>query len=164
MHTDDTRAPNEPSPFDALRQEMATLHTPPGVRKELMAAFAAQHRPPPRWYQKFSRAQWRLAAALGCTAAVLLAITPALLAPRQHGDAAIALVSRDDSGAAFIALDSFERIEQDPAPRMVEATVPRTSLAALGVPVSPENAGDMVRAEMVIGSDGHPLALRLASQ
>ena len=47
---------------------------------------------------------------------------------------------------------------------MVEATVPRNALASLGVPVSPENAGDLVHAEMLVGHDGHPLALRLATQ
>jgi hypothetical protein len=79
-------------------------------------------------------------------------------------DAGPPLIGRDDNGAVFVALDSFERIEQDPAPRMVEATVPRTALASLGVPVSPENAGELVHAEMLVGHDGHPLALRLAAQ
>ena len=160
----DTRDPTLPSPFDALRDDMATLNTPPGVRKELMAAFASRHRPR-RWYQRLPDARWRLAGGIGATAAVLLAFMAALHAPpRSAGDAGTPLLGRDDSGAAFIALDSFERIEQDPAPRMVEATVPRTALAALGVPVSPENAGDLVHAEMLVGADGHPLALRLAFQ
>lgn len=47
---------------------------------------------------------------------------------------------------------------------MVEATVPRATLASLGVPVSPENASDLVLAEMLVGADGRPLALRLALQ
>lgn len=161
MHTDDTRQPADPSPFAALRKEMAALDTPPGVRKELLAAFAIEHRPPRRWYQKLGGARWGLGAGLASTAMLLLAFV--LHAPRPQHDAR-PLISRDDTGTAFIALDSFERIEQDPAPRMVEATVPRTALAELGVPVNPENAGDMVRAEMVVGADGHPLALRLASQ
>jgi hypothetical protein len=160
----DTRDPALPSRFDPLRAEMATLNTPPGVRKELMAAFASQHRPR-RWYQHFPAARWGVAGGVGATAAVLLAVTLALHAPtRPARDTGTPLIGRDDSGAAFIALDSFERIEQDPAPRMVEATVPRTALASLGVPVSPENAGDLVHAEMLVGADGHPLALRLALQ
>jgi hypothetical protein len=68
-----------------------------------------------------------------------------------------------DSGGAFIALESLERIEAEPSPRMVETQVPRTSLAALGLPVTPENAGDSVKAEMLIAADGEPLALRLSS-
>ncbi|MET0855432.1 MAG: hypothetical protein ABWY27_01670 [Telluria sp.] len=164
MHTHDTRDPSAPSPFDPLRKEMAAIDTPPGVRKELMAAFARQLRPPRRWYRKLTSAQWRLAGGLGSTAVALLVLMLSLPAPRPASDARAALVGRDDSGAAFIALDSFERIEQDPAPRVVEATVPRTELASLGVPISPENASDMVHAEMVVGADGHPLALRLAAQ
>jgi hypothetical protein len=73
------------------------------------------------------------------------------------------LVSYGDDGGLFIALDSLERIEQEPAPRMVETEVPRTSLAALGVPLTPDNAGDAVKAEMLLASDGQPLALRLRS-
>ncbi|MDQ2988113.1 MAG: hypothetical protein M3R60_03305 [Pseudomonadota bacterium] len=146
-------------PFATLRDELAAMNAPPGVRKELMAAFALQHRPR-RWYQAIPAARWRIAGAIGSLAAVGLAFMLALHAP-LHTTLAL---GRDDSGAVFIALDSFERIELEPAPRVVEATVPRTTLASLGVPVSPENAGDMVHAEMLVGADGHPLALRLAVQ
>ena len=68
----------------------------------------------------------------------------------------------DDNGP-FIALDSAERIAAEPAPRLVAADVPRTSLAALGLPLTPENAGDSVRAEMLVAADGAPLALRLSA-
>ena len=68
-------------------------------------------------------------------------------------------------GGVFIALDSVERIEAEPTPRMIEAEVPRTVLAGMGVGVSitPENAGDRVKAEMLVASDGAPLAVRLTS-
>jgi hypothetical protein len=165
MHTDDTRDPSQPSPFDALRTGMASLNTPPAIKKELMAAFARQHRPR-RWYHQLSPSQWGVAGGVGSVAAVLLAFMLSLHAPgRIAGDAAgVAPAARDDNGAAFIALASFERIEQEPAPRVVEATVPRTALSSLGVPVTPENAGDSVRAEMLVAADGRPLALRLASE
>jgi len=68
-----------------------------------------------------------------------------------------------DGGGAFVALDSLERIEAEPDARLVETEVPRTALAPLGVPVSPENAADTVRAEMLVAADGHPLAVRLSS-
>lgn len=165
IDTDDTHDPAAPSPlFQPLRAEMSALDTPPGVKKELMAAFASRHRPQP-WYKKFPAALWGMAGAIGSIAAVLLVFMFAFEAPtRTQGEAGVPLVGRDDSGVAFIALDSFERIEQDPAPRLVEATVPRTALASLGVPVTPENAGDSVLAEMLVGADGRPLALRLVSQ
>jgi hypothetical protein len=46
---------------------------------------------------------------------------------------------------------------------MVETEVPRTALAPLGLSVTPENAGESVRAEMLVAADGEPLALRLSS-
>ncbi|HEU4373116.1 MAG TPA: hypothetical protein VFS02_06490 [Telluria sp.] len=151
-------------PFAALRDDLASMNSPPGVRKELMAAFALRHRPR-RWHQAMPAARWRIAGGVGSIAAVVLVFMLAPHAPsRTAHDAAAPALGRDDNGAVFIALDSFERIELEPAPRMVEATVPRTTLASLGVPVSPENAGDMVHAEMLVGADGHPLALRLAVQ
>lgn len=164
MQEDDTRDPALAAPLAALRAGMAQIDAPPGVHKDLMAAFASRHRPPRRWYQRLPGAQWPLAGAIGGAAAVLLLFVLALQAPPPPTGAAAPLLARDDNGAAFIALDSFERIEGDPAPRMVDAVVPRTALASLGVPVSPENAGDLVHAEMLVGYDGQPLALRLAAQ
>ena len=72
------------------------------------------------------------------------------------------MASGADAGP-FIALQSAERIEQEANPQMIEADVPRSALTSLGVPVSPENAGDSVRAELLVGADGSPLALRLVS-
>jgi hypothetical protein len=46
---------------------------------------------------------------------------------------------------------------------MVETEVPRSSLASLGLPLTPDNAGDSVKAEMLVAADGQPLALRLSS-
>jgi hypothetical protein len=161
--TDNTRDPVLAGRLDALRAEMEKLDAPRGVKKELMAEFAKRHRPR-RWTDKLTRAQWRIAGGLGSAAAALLALTVVLHAPVRLDHAGPALVGRDDSGIPFIALDSLERIEQEPAPRMVEATLPRSALATLGVPVTPENAGDPVHAEMLVSLDGRPLALRLVSQ
>ena len=88
---------------------------------------------------------------------------PQELTPPRLGESDAQPLVRIDNGAAFIALDSFERIEAEPEPRLVETEVPRTMLAALGLPVTPENAGDAVRAEMLVGAGGEPLALRLSS-
>jgi hypothetical protein len=150
--------------FDALRAEMAKQDAPRGVEKELMQAFARQH-PPKRWYQKLALRRWALAGSLSTAVTAVTVFSLVLHNPRlavdpdAHGRA---MVSRD-GGGLFIALESPERIEQEPAPRMVETEVSRSSLAALGVPLTPENAGDTVKAEMLLGADGQPLALRLTS-
>jgi hypothetical protein len=156
--------------FDALRAEMDRQDAPHGVEKELMQAFARQF-PPRRWYQarwyQPSPRRWALGTGLSAACVAVLAFSLSLQLPRggapeSAGGTTRPLVTRGDDGL-FIALDSIERIEQEPAPRMVETEVSRSSLAALGVPLTPDNAGDAVKAEMLLASDGQPLALRLRS-
>lgn len=167
MDTKDS--PDAPGPdlapcFDALRSELAGIDTPRCVEKELLQAFERQFKQGPankrRWYQALSLPQWGTAGALCSLTAVVL-----LLAQSPHQ--AVSVSSRPlvgfDNGGAFVALDSLERIEAEPDAQLVEAEVPRTVLAPLGVPVSPDNAADTVRAEMLVAADGHPLAVRLSS-
>jgi hypothetical protein len=159
----DNREPKDPL-FDALRGEMAKLDAPRGVEKELMQAFARQF-PNKRWYQKLALRRWALAGGLSTAVTAITVFSLMLHNPRLSADPDArhrSLLTRD-GGGLFIALESPERIEQEPAPRMVETEVSRSSLAPLGVPLTPENAGDTVRAEMLLGADGQPLALRLTS-
>jgi hypothetical protein len=159
----ESRDPIDPL-FEALRAEMATLDAPRGVEKELMQAFARQH-PPQRWYRKLALRRWALAGGLSTVVTAVTVFSLMLHNPRLAMDPdalSRPLVTRD-GGGLFIALESPERIEQEPAPRMVETEVSRSSLAPLGVPLTPENAGDTVKAEMLVGADGQPLAVRLTS-
>lgn len=162
MNTDDVRDPALDAPLQALRSAMGQMDAPRGVEKELMEAFAKQF-PPRRWYHKLSPAQWGVASGIGSTALVaLIALGLSLQAPtRAAGDGPVPAAF--DEGAEFIALESAERIEQEPNAQIVQADVPRAALASMGVPVSPDNAGESVRAEMLVGADGSPLALRLVS-
>jgi hypothetical protein len=151
--------------FDALRAETAKLDAPRGVEKELMQAFARQF-PQKRWYQKLAARRWALAGGLSTAFAAAVVCGLLLHTPRVGGDPDArgrATVSHDAGGGLFIALESPERIEQEPAPRVVETEVPRSSLASLGVPLTPDNAGDSIKAEMLVAADGQPLALRLTS-
>lgn len=143
--------------FAALRTELASIDTPRCVENELMQAFTRQFPKRQPWYRKLSLTQWGLTGATGalCAMAVLLALAP-------HDAVTIGPPVMDiDNGAAFIALESLERIEREPRTRIVEADIPQTTLASLGMPVNPQHAGDTVRAEMLVADDGHPLALRL---
>jgi hypothetical protein len=150
--------------FDALRTEMAKQDAPRGVEKELMQAFARQF-PHKRWYQKLALRRWALAGGLSTVVTAVTVFSLMLHNPRlaMDPDARGRTLAARDGGGLFIALESPERIEQEPAPRMVETEVSRSSLAPLGVPLTPENAGDTVKAEMLLGADGQPLALRLTS-
>jgi hypothetical protein len=160
MYHDDT--PELDHQLAQLRVGMAGIDTPRCVEKELMQAFTAQFAQRRPWYRRLGLLEWS-AAGIGSLVSVavagLLLMSPHL-SNRLHERNALV---RIDNGAAFIALDSFERIEAEPAPRLVETELPRTMLAALGLPVTPDNAGDAVRAEMLVGAGGEPLALRLSS-
>jgi hypothetical protein len=163
MDTQD-REPLDPL-LDALRGEMATLDAPRGVEKELMQAFARQFPQKKPWYRGLALRRWALAGGLSTAVTAVTVFSLLLHNPRLAADPdarSRGFVSRD-GGGLFIALESPERIEQEPAPRMVETEVSRSSLAPLGVPLTPENAGDTVRAEMLLGADGQPLAVRLTS-
>lgn len=169
MDTDDRCTPTLAAPLAALRGELAGLDAPPRIEQALMHAFASQFPPGRRWHQgwrrKLASPGWGIGAGAAGAALVALLFVLAPGAPglvRGHGGD-VALPAGRDNGMAFIALDSLERIEQEPAPRMVETRVPRTALAALGLPVSPENAGESVKAELLVAADGQPLALRLTS-
>ncbi|WP_343732419.1 hypothetical protein [Duganella sp.] len=150
MHTDESRDPL----LDALRGALAERDTPPAVEDALMAAFARQH-PKRRWCQRISAARWGMAGGLASAALVVLVLS-------LHTQPQVAAHAVPFAGP-FIALEPLERIRSDPDPRVVETRIARTALAGLGVPLTPENAGDQVRAEMLIGADGQPLALRLSS-
>jgi hypothetical protein len=163
MHTDphDIRDPLLAAPLDALRAATAHLQAPRGVEKELMAAFARQQAPR-KWYRRLSPMQWGLAGSAGSMAMMAMVFMLVLRTPLPHAGAGAELPAIDNGGA-FLALESLERIEQEAAPRMVETDVPRSALAPLGIPVTPENAGDPVRAELLVSADGEPLALRLST-
>ncbi len=143
------------APLAALRSASASLAAPPAVERALMAAFARQARRLP-WYRRWNALQLGLAGGMGSAmaAALLFLLLPNL----QHST-----VPASGEESAFVALESRERILQEPSPRVVQADVPRTMLSSAGMPISPENAGDTVRAELLLGADGSALAVRFIS-
>lgn len=149
------------APLHTLRRELDRHNSPPGVEKELMAAFAARF-PKKRWYQKLSTAQWGMAG-MGSAATAVLALMVTLHAPLPAPQEQQQLVYRDD-GAAFIALQPVEQIAQEQSAQVVQTELPGEALAAAGVAVSPEQAGETVLAEMLVSAEGEPLALRILAQ
>ena len=61
----------------------------------------------------------------------------------------------------FLALKPLERIAIEPSTTVVATEFPRALLADWGLPVSPDRAGEPVRAEMLYSADGEALAIRL---
>ena len=123
MNVDEQADPTVTTALAVLRGAMDTQNAPPGVEKELMAAFAKQF-PRKRWYHALSPRQWSLGAGSTVLAtAMALVLTMQTPAPLDPG-AGIAYNSVDDGGP-FIALESAERIEQEADPRVIEADLPR---------------------------------------
>lgn len=143
------------APLAALRAASADLSAPPAVERALMAAFARQARRLP-WYRRQSALRLGMTGGLGSAlaAALLFLLLPNL----QRGAPSAGLDER-----AFVALESRDRILQEPSPRVVQADLPRSMLSGAGLPISPENAGDTVRAELLLGADGSALAVRFVS-
>ena len=79
--------------------------------------------------------------------------------PRTPIDAVASAPTSSD--APFIALQPMERIAMERDATVVSTTFPRALLANYGMPVSPERAGESVRADMLLSGSGQPLALRI---
>ncbi len=146
--------------LDHLRRELSLVSAPPALETRLASAFAAHHR------RQAGIARWRgllgpalapgfaVAASLGLAVWMMLApVAPMLQSP------AAPVASLGDE-TPFIALAPLERIALEPKPRVVQTTVPRMMLASYGVAVSPEVAGEQMRAEMLLSAGGQPLAMR----
>ncbi len=104
------------------------------------------------------RLWWMPPLALAATVAVTswmvrspMAVAP-LTAPLEY---------TESQAGPFIALRPLERIALEPQATMVTTEFPRALLAQWGLPVSPERAGEPVRAEMLYSSEGEALAVRL---
>lgn len=144
-----------------LREHTATLAAPRAVEDALLAAFAQQHPvKKARWFAQWTMPAWGAGMGLAGLAGAVLT-TMLLLAVPSHPPALAPVHASADDGGDFFALASAEHIALEPAPQLVETDIARTALAALGMPLSPDNAGDLVRAQFLVGADGRPLALRL---
>ncbi|MBC3915970.1 hypothetical protein H8L32_00600 [Undibacterium sp. CY18W] len=145
--------------FSILRADLQQLHTPAATEQILLQAFAKQQAKD----KKQARARrWRpwlagmltLGGSLGLFMMTIL--FPAHLQdPSMHNPA-----YNNTDLPPFIALVPLERLNNE-TPHMLEAEVPAAWLTSLGMPVSPEMAGDLVQAQMLVGDDGEPLAMRL---
>ena len=144
--------------LDTLRAATEALTAPAHLAATLITAFRAHHA---RQRRGEIIAQWfapgvALAASVGMSAWMVLA--PMARPVLDSGANAAYLAASAET--PFIALQSLEQIALEPQPRLIETAVPRMWLASYGVPVSPELAGDSLRAEMLVSANGQPLAMR----
>lgn len=138
--------------LDELKRELATLNAPEGLEGALVQRFA-KARPAasrPRFW-------WMPPLALAATIAM---VSWVIRGPDAHVAMAPLAMTEADAGP-FLALKPLERIALEPGTTMVTTEFPRALLADWGLPVSPDRAGEPVRAEMLYSADGEPLAVRL---
>ena len=138
--------------LDALRGELATLSPPAGVEAALATSFR-KVRPidrPGLW--------WMPPLALAATIALVAWM---IRGPVPANQDLLALAPSADNDPPFLALQPLDRIAQARGATVRTSEFPRALLADWGLPVSPERAGESVRAQTLYSADGVPLAVRL---
>ncbi|MFZ6648182.1 hypothetical protein ACO0LO_20830 [Undibacterium sp. TJN25] len=162
--------------FDALREEMQDVQAPDHLERALLAAFNATQAARPAqpqagvagmagawlaWYRT-SRHWMSSALAISGTAALVAVMMISPVRTPMEARTAVKQLLNEDEGTPFIAIASLQRIGEEPAPHLVDADVPGSWLASLGLPVAPEMANEPVHAQMLLSESGQPLAMRLA--
>lgn len=149
---------NSIEPVDAalagLRRDLHAIHPPASLEGVLAARFRREHGQPSR-----PKLWWMPPLALAATVAVVSWIIRAPMPPMLTPVVTPAAVEAD--AGPFLALKPLERIALEPSTTIVATEFPRALLADWGLPVSPDRAGEPVRAEMLYSRDGEPLAVRL---
>jgi hypothetical protein len=154
----------------AWSAEMKKVQAPSSVEARLRAAFRSQNGLPGRgrWTPVFT---WGAACAATVAAALFLvwARPQQQPAPSMRG-ADLAVVEMQEDGTAdlgmpdgdgFVALPDAVRLDAGEDVNLVRLEVPRAALTALGLPVADVEASETVVADVKVGSDGVPRAVRL---
>ena len=158
-HESDTIDPSQEALLDLrlgeLRREMHDVAAPAGLESALVASFRTHRlraRRPRLWWMP----PLALAATLGIVSWKIRGVAP----PQPAAGPAAA---QQVEGEPFLALRPLERIALEPGTTVVTTEFPRALLADWGLPVSPDRAGEPVRAEMLYSRDGEALAIRLVN-
>ena len=144
--------------LDELKAELAGMRAP-----DMEAALRERFRnTKPAASPARPRLWWMPPVALAAT----IAITSWMIRgpmPDSHSLVSLAPATSTLEGdpGPFLALQPLDRIANEQGTRMVTTEFPRALLADWGLPVSPDRAGEPVRAEMLYSADGEPLAVRL---
>ena len=143
------------SRLDDVRRELQSHAAPAELEAALVASFRR-----PRRVSMRPRMWWVPPLALAATIAL---VSWMVRIPGGEVPATWSLppaASVEDPGP-FLALKPLERIALEPSTTIVATEFPRALLADWGLPVSPDRAGEPVRAEMLYSADGEALAVRL---
>jgi len=143
--------------LDELKRGLAEHAAPAAMEAALVARFRRTKPASPR-----PRFWWMPPIALAAT----IAVTSWMIrGPVPHSQELLALApptsTLEGDPGPFLALQPLDRIAAERGKRVVATEFPRALLADWGLPVSPDRAGEPVRAEMLYSADGEPLAVRI---
>ena len=175
------------SALEAVAQDSADLGAPAHLEPALVSAFREHRRSLERKQhrQRRTRLRWLEWSALAAAAAVVLAIgawnfsrpraigtdtNPSAVVTRplnsNADDAAqqtapVAPAAAEDWNSDFVPLPYGESLSPDDSGLVVRVSMTRSALGSLGYPVDEVHAGDVVQADLLVGEDGLPRAVRL---
>ncbi len=141
--------------LDQLKGELAAMRAPDALEGALAARFRKTRPAAAR-----PRLWWMPPLAL---AAAIAMVSWVVRGPVPEGEGLVTLTpaAAESDPGPFVALRPLDRIALEPGTTVVATEFPRALLADWGLPVSPDRAGEPVRAEMLYSRDGEPLAVRL---
>lgn len=175
------------SALETVAQDSADLGAPAHFEPALVSAFREHRRSIERKQhrQRRTRLRWLEWSALAAAAAVLLAMgawnfsrpringtdtnpnvavkspvnSSASGASQQAGPVETATV--EDPNSDFVPVPYGESLSADDSGLVVRVSLTRSALGSLGYPVDEVHAGDVVQADLLVGEDGLPRAVRL---
>ena len=174
------------SALEAVAQNSADLGASARLEPVLVSAFREHRRSLERKQhrQRRTRLRWLEWSALAAAAAVLLAIGAWNFSrPRVNGTktnasvvttpansnangaaqqaAPVETAIAEDSNSDFVPVPYGESLSADDPGLVVRVSLTRSALGSLGYPVDEVHAGDVVQADLLVGEDGLPRAVRL---
>lgn len=170
------------SALEAVAQDSADLGAPARLEPVLISAFREHRRSLERKQhrQRRTRLRWLEWSALAAAAAVLLAIgawnfsrprvngtktnASVVTSPttsNTNGAAPVETAIAEDSNSDFVPVPYGESLSADDPGLVVRVSLTRSALGSLGYPVDEVHAGDVVQADLLVGEDGLPRAVRL---
>lgn len=174
------------SALEAVAQDSADLEAPAHFEPVLVSAFREHRRSLERKQhrQRRTRLRWLEWSALAAAAAVLLAIgawnfsrprvngtktNPSVVTTPANSNAngaaqqtaSVETATAEDSNSDFVPVPYGESLSSDDSGLVVRVSLTRSALGSLGYPVDEVHAGDVVQADLLVGEDGLPRAVRL---
>lgn len=157
-------------------EDSAQMEAPVHMEERLAGAFREHHWNVKRTRNRASRLRWQWAEwlTLAAAAAALVAVgswnslrghvsvppnVVSPLSPTVDGTASAGMT--EDFGGDFVPVPYGESMSPDDSGLVVRISMTRGALGSLGYPVDEGQAGEVVQADVLVGEDGLPRAVRL---